>query len=204
MVISFYYMKIVLCYYWIKSNNKFILLFRIAAELDDRMDDILAEKSVRERDEILYQEARRLVIAEIQNIVYSEYLPLVLGRATVKRVNIDLDSGSEYNGKLDPSIMNEFATAAMRFGHSTVSGLFKPVGHQKWPLKFHYFDFKKFVLGNQGKAFENELLGLARQPCQKADLVTTDDLTDFLFFDSSSGSKVGQTLSSHHLTELTV
>ena len=79
------------------------------------MDDILAGKSVKERDEIVYQETRRLVIAELQNIVYSEYLPLVLGRATAARVNIDdLDSGSEYNEKLDPSIMNEFATAAMR------------------------------------------------------------------------------------------
>ena len=132
-------MKIVFCYYWIKTNNKFILLFRIAAELDDRMDDILAEKSERERDEILYQEARRLVIAEIQNIVYSEYLPLVLGRATVKRVNIDLDSGSEYNGKLDPSIMNEFATAAMRCRHSS-SQLFRILIqvrslHGLWPLQ---------------------------------------------------------------------
>ena len=79
------------------------------------MDDFLAGKSVKERDEIVYQEARRLVIAELQNIVYSEYLPLVLGRAIVERVNIDdLDSGSAYNEKLDPSIMNEFATAAMR------------------------------------------------------------------------------------------
>ena len=103
----------------------------------------------------------------------------------------DMDGGTTYSSTLDPSIMNEFATAAMRFGHSTVSGLFKPVGHQNWPLKFHYFDFKKFVLGQQGRAFENELVGLARQPCQKADLVTTDDLTDFLFFDSSSSSKVG-------------
>ena len=49
------------------------------------MDDILAGKSVRERDEILYQETRRLVIAELQNIVYSEYLPLVLGRATAAK-----------------------------------------------------------------------------------------------------------------------
>lgn len=79
------------------------------------MDDFLAGKSVKEMDDIVYHEARRLVIAELQNIVYSEYLPLVLGRAIVERVNIDdLDSGSAYNEKLDPSIMNEFATAAMR------------------------------------------------------------------------------------------
>ena len=82
--------------------------------------------------------------------------------------------------------MNEFATAAMRFGHSTVSGLFQPIGHKHWPLKFHYFDFDEFVLGNRGQAFENELRGLAQQPCQRVDLVTTDDMTDFLFFDKNN------------------
>ena len=34
--------------------------------------------------EELFQQARRLVIAEIQNIVYGEYLPLILGKTTSK------------------------------------------------------------------------------------------------------------------------
>ena len=33
--------------------------------------------------EELFQQARRLVIAEIQNIVYGEYLPLILGNTTL-------------------------------------------------------------------------------------------------------------------------
>ena len=35
-------------------------------------------------EEELFQQARRLVIAEIQNIVYGEYLPLILGNVTSK------------------------------------------------------------------------------------------------------------------------
>ena len=35
-------------------------------------------------EEELFQQARRLVIAEIQNIVYGEYLPLILGNITSK------------------------------------------------------------------------------------------------------------------------
>ena len=35
-------------------------------------------------EEELFQQARRLVIAEIQNIVYGEYLPLILGDTTLK------------------------------------------------------------------------------------------------------------------------
>ena len=38
-----------------------------------------------------------------------------------------------------------------------VSGLFEPIGHKKWPLKFHFHDFEEFVLGKDGRAHQNEL-----------------------------------------------
>ena len=95
---------------------------RIADVLAVKMKKKLSGKSSREKDSILFEETRRVVIAEIQNIVYDEYLPSLLGEETMERLSLDLDRGTKYNENLDPSIMNEFATAAMRFGHSTVSG----------------------------------------------------------------------------------
>ena len=60
-------------------------------------------------DEKVFQEARRLVVAELQNIIYSEYLPLVLGDNTLAHA-----ADSEYDDTVDTSIHNVFATAAYR------------------------------------------------------------------------------------------
>ena len=60
-------------------------------------------------DEKIFQEARRIVVAELQNIVYNEYLPLVLGDQTVGH-HVD----SYYDYTVDPTIDNVFATAAYR------------------------------------------------------------------------------------------
>ena len=51
----------------------------------------------------------------------------------------------------------KFYQLLLRFGHSMVSGLFEPIGHKKWPLKFHFHDFQEFVLGGDGRAYQNEL-----------------------------------------------
>ena len=61
-------------------------------------------------DEKIFQETRRIVVAELQNIVYNEYLPLVLGENTVPH-HVD----SDYDETVDPSIDNVFATAAYRY-----------------------------------------------------------------------------------------
>src|SRR2546423_10346237 len=62
-------------------------------------------------DEQLYQEARRLVIAELQIITYTEWLPALLGPNA-------LPAYTGYQASVNPGISNEFSTALFRFAHS--------------------------------------------------------------------------------------
>lgn len=80
-------------------------------------------------DEELFLETRRILTAELQVIVYKEFLPAVLGAAAMEEFHLNLEEGAnysyDYDPHVDPSILNEFTTAAFRFGHSTVDGLMK-------------------------------------------------------------------------------
>lgn len=58
-------------------------------------------------DEQIYQQARARVGAEIQVITYKEFLPALLGQGA-------LTAYRGYNSSVDPSIANEFSTAAFR------------------------------------------------------------------------------------------
>ena len=72
-------------------------------------------------DEELYQETRRIVVAEMQHITYNEFLPIVLGKPYMDRAEMSpKDSGytALYDRELNPGITNAFATAAFRFGHT--------------------------------------------------------------------------------------
>ena len=74
-------------------------------------------------DEELYQQTRRIVIAELQNIVYNEFLPIILGEKFVKDHNLNLpsiESSSTYEDAINPTLSNEFATFAFRFGHTLI------------------------------------------------------------------------------------
>jgi peroxidase len=65
-------------------------------------------------DEQLYQEARKINIAQYQEIIYTQYLPDLLGTNAVAAYK-------GYNSKVDPAIATEFSTVAFRFGHSLLS-----------------------------------------------------------------------------------
>lgn len=72
-------------------------------------------------DERLYQEARRIVGAQIQHITYSEFLPIVVGGETIKAYGLSLENNgyySDYNLNIDASVINSFASAAGLFFYS--------------------------------------------------------------------------------------
>jgi peroxidase len=62
----------------------------------------------------LYNMAKAITTAEYQNVVYSEYLPALVGNA--------VGPYQGYNAKVNPQVTQEFSTAAFRVGHSEVSG----------------------------------------------------------------------------------
>jgi peroxidase len=62
----------------------------------------------------LYEQARAIVSAEIASITYNEFLPLLLGSNAP-------GAYTGYDPTVNPTISEEFAGAAFRFGHSIVS-----------------------------------------------------------------------------------
>jgi peroxidase len=61
----------------------------------------------------LYNMARAITTAEYQNIIYSEYLPLLVGQV--------LGPYKGYDSGVNAQVTQEFSTAAFRLGHSEVS-----------------------------------------------------------------------------------
>ena len=61
----------------------------------------------------LYNMAKAITTAEYQNIVYKEYVPLLVGNV--------LGTYAGYNPKVRAQVTQEFSTAAFRMGHSQVS-----------------------------------------------------------------------------------
>ena len=88
-------------------------------------------------DEKIFQETRRIVVAELQNIIYNEYLPIVLGDNTISH-----KTNTDYDDDVDASITNVFATAAYRFGHSLVTAIVSMAADSSYNLEENFFNIK--------------------------------------------------------------
>lgn len=86
-------------------------------------------------DERLFQESRKVLIAEYQHVIYNEWLPVVIGFNTAGMFDLVPLSGGNfftgYSSNVNPSLSGEFATAAMRFGHTLVRGQLNRVNGQQ-------------------------------------------------------------------------
>ena len=151
------------------------------------------ELQLKQQDEAIYQRARTIVISELQNIVYSEFLPTVLGPDSDWMTNLllpatsNLTGHTSYDSSTNPGIFNEFATVAFRFGHALIPNSLQvsnlPTQRTEdthGPVKDNFFKTEEFILGTDfsGEAWENVLLGSDQISNKSA-----DSITNFLFCD---------------------
>ncbi|MGB8329028.1 MAG: peroxidase family protein, partial [Polyangiales bacterium] len=134
--------------------------------------------------EEIYQEARRIVGAQMQVITYNEFLPALLGPNAI----------GQYHGYIwstSPVIANEFSTAVYRFGHSALSPILRridaagnpiPEGH----LALRDAFFRPDRITDEG-GIEPLLRGLASQLCSRIDTEVVDDVRNFLFGPPGAG-----------------
>ncbi|XP_053983818.1 peroxidasin-like isoform X1 [Hylaeus anthracinus] len=69
-------------------------------------------------DERLYQEARRIVIAEMEHITYNEFLPVVLGETSLDKYQLRLAHRGYFRGydtRTDATLSNAVASAGLFF-----------------------------------------------------------------------------------------
>ncbi|XP_022920959.2 dual oxidase [Onthophagus taurus] len=132
-------------------------------------------------DEDVFQKARRIVIATLQNIIIYEYLPAFLGE--------DLPPYQGYNPDLHPGVTHVFQSAAFRFGHSLIPpGIYRRDGN---------CNFKKTSSGDKAirlcstwwnsnevlthNTVEELLLGMVSQLAEREDALLCSDVRDKLF-----------------------
>ncbi|KAG7168856.1 Peroxidasin-like 1, partial [Homarus americanus] len=88
-------------------------------------------------DETIFQEARRINIAQYQHIVYSEFLPVLLGQQKMADYRLTPEKSGYYQGydaRVNPGVLNEFATSAFRVGHTMVPNRLFLLDHNYFPL----------------------------------------------------------------------
>lgn len=78
-------------------------------------------------DEQLFQEARKINIAQYQQILYYEYLPILVGRGNLLQTTVIHnqaynDKIFDYNPTINPSTLNAFSSGAYRYYHNLIYG----------------------------------------------------------------------------------
>lgn len=134
-------------------------------------------------DDRLYEEARRILGAQMQHITYAEFLPSVLGQEAMQANDLNLGSYAGYDPTIDASIANEFATAAFRFAHSLIPPLVHRLKNDTSSEEFVQMRrmlFDPYALREPG-ALDEALGSAIRSPTQAADAYFSDVLKTDLF-----------------------
>ncbi|KAL4222729.1 hypothetical protein ACF0H5_018770 [Mactra antiquata] len=147
-------------------------------------------------DERVYQEARKINIAQWQNIIYGEYLPFHIHPVLRRRNNMNvLRRGFKdtYDPTTDASVINGFGAGIHRYGHSLIRREIAMLGYgQKRPtvtenLEDHFFNPRLYHDFN-GQGLEFILKWQSYVAAARRDRVFEVNIRDSLFKDANNMS----------------
>ncbi|CAH1962658.1 unnamed protein product [Acanthoscelides obtectus] len=180
----------------VNQNPQLTLLQVVLLREHNRLANALAQINSHWDDETLFQEARKINIAQHQYITYYEWLPIYIGFGNSLKNRIiyqTSDFVNDYDDTVDPSILNEHATAAFRFFHSLIQGNLDLVTEERnsyGTLRLSDW-FNRPQIIEERNNFDDLSRGLNTQPQDASDQFHTSEITQFLF---RAGQQFGQDL----------
>jgi len=172
----------------IRVNEQLVLtcMHTLMAREHNRVAHKLGEVNPHWDDETVYQETRRVVIAEIQHITYNEFLPLVLGKEVMAKFGLLLQKEGFWDGydpNVNPGVLASFSAAAFRFGHSLL-----PTNVERWSKAHKFIASRRlrdlirqpFDLYRAG-VIDEYFMGMSNQVAQAMDDSVTQEVTNHLF-----------------------
>ena len=153
--------------------------------------DALTKINIHWDDERLFQEARRILGAQLQHITYNEFLSVVLGKDSSENFGLLSHPGvtkDTYDDNVDASIANNFAAAAFRFAHTLLPGLMKltkALNNSEESVALHNMLFNPFSLYSS-KGLDISIKSAMNTLLEKSDPYFTTELTEKLFARATS------------------
>ncbi|XP_050449274.1 chorion peroxidase [Cataglyphis hispanica] len=162
------------------------------ARQHNRIADELSKVNPAWSDEVLFQETRRIVGAQLQHITYREFLPIIVGNEMMKKYDLK-PLGSGYKKQTydpndlenDPTIANHFASAAFRFAHTLLPGLMRMTDAEKGTssyVELHRMLFNPYSLYAEN-GIKRSVNSATTNVIQKYSTHVTSQLTSNLFED---------------------
>ncbi|XP_058066699.1 peroxidase-like [Anopheles bellator] len=152
----------------------------------NRLARLLAPLHTLWNDERLFQEARRINIAQYQSIVYEEWLPWFLGPDQMQQKGLLVRTPNyvnDYNATVNPTTLNSHSNGAYRYFHSSIWGSLSLAQESRaitGSLNINDQMFNPTVL-ERNDSYAQLTRGMATQPSGRNDLSYDPQIRDYLF-----------------------
>ncbi|CAK1543838.1 unnamed protein product [Leptosia nina] len=170
----------------VNQTPTLVVLHTLLLREHNRVADKLSSMNPLWTDEKIYQEARKIVIAQIQHITYQEWLPLNFGEAYLRYYGISPRSlySRSYSEDVNPGIISSFTSGAFRFLHTMIPDSIMACSSNyqaAYMYKLSDYYFNPNIVETSKDSFDNIVRGIVTQPSSEPDPFFSSEVTNLMF-----------------------